>query len=148
MDDATVATPVTDEDILQQVKDAVWELEQVRSTHPPLDIEVEDGVVTLCGTMRSRTIAMRLAGRLARVPGVKQVVNKLHDDASIKVAVAAELARQEATRSWTPRIWINSLHGDVRLEGWVEDENVRLAAGKIAAEVPGVRTLTNDLSKN
>lgn len=146
MHEEVVVAERPEEDVRQDVMAAMLDLEQVRSTRPPVQVQVHDGEVTVSGVVRSRVIAQRLVWRLTRVPGVKWVHSELTDDVTIELAIAHALAADERVKSFAPRIWVNSYHGAVDLEGRVGDEAVCLAAGELAAGVPGVRYLANDLT--
>jgi osmotically-inducible protein OsmY len=70
---------------------------------------------------------------------------RLVADDDLHVAVAVALGRDPRTRSVQPRVrddW-----GRVTLSGRVPDEPTRTAAGAVAASVPGVRAVVNQLRR-
>jgi len=144
--DQVAETERSDQDIHQDIVRAVWDIATVRNTHPPLSIEVEDGVVTISGIVRSRIISQQIHAAAASVAGVKRVRTDVENDASIELAVAHKLATDDVVRRWSPRIWVSAYHGDVRLEGQVSDRAVAERARGLAASVAGVREVFNDLT--
>jgi osmotically-inducible protein OsmY len=145
MDQADAAER-SDQDIQQDVVQALWDVPTIRTTNPPLSVQVQDGVVTISGIVRSRIISQQIHAVAANVDGVKEVRTDVENDASIELAVAHKLAADDEVRRWSPRIWISAYHGDVRLEGQVPDRAIAERAGELAASVVGVRQVLNDLT--
>jgi osmotically-inducible protein OsmY len=144
--DQVATTERSDQDIHQDVIRALWDLPTIRTTNPPLSIEVQDGVVTISGIVRSRIISQQIHAAAADVEGVKQVRSDVENDASIELAVAQKLATDPQVRRWSPQIWVSAYHGDVRLEGHVPDRAVAERAEELTASVAGVREVLNDLA--
>ncbi len=111
----------------------------------PIAVEVQDGVVTLNGWVR--TPAMKhMATRLAReIPGVKEVHNHLIVDDELERAVALALEQEPSLEDDFPGIHVDSLAGVITLWGYVSSEEDKRRAEEIAAHVPGVRKVINDL---
>jgi osmotically-inducible protein OsmY len=144
--DQVAATERSDQDIHQDVVRALWEIPTIRNTNPPLSIQVQNGIVTISGIVRSRIISQQIHAVAAGVDGVKQVHTDVENDASIELAVAQKLAADEHVRRWSSRIWVSAYHGDVRLEGQVPDSAIADRAIELAASVTGVREVFNDLT--
>jgi osmotically-inducible protein OsmY len=144
--DQVAATERSDQDIHQDIVRALWDVPTVRNTNPPLSVQVQDGVVTISGIVRSRIISQQVHAAAASVAGVKRVRTDVENDASIELAVAQKLATDDQVRRWSPRIWVSAYHGDVRLEGQVPDRAIAERARELAASVTGVREVFNDLS--
>jgi osmotically-inducible protein OsmY len=144
--DQVVAVERSNEDIRQDVERALWDIPTVRTTNPPLTLEVSNGVVTISGVVRSRTMSQQIHATAAAVEGVKEVHTNVENDASIELAVAHRLSADEELRRWSPRIWVSAYHGDVRLEGPIAEPAVAERAAELAATVPGVRQVINELA--
>ncbi len=111
----------------------------------PIAVEVEDGVVTLKGWVR--TPAMKhMATKLAlEVPGVKDVRNQLIADDELEREVALALERDPALEDDFPGIFVDALAGAVTLWGHVSSEENKARAQEIAQSIHGVRKVINDL---
>jgi osmotically-inducible protein OsmY len=144
--DQVVAVERSNEDIHQDVIRAVWDIPTVRTTNPPLAFDVTERVVTITGVVRSRTISQQIHATAAAVEGVTEVHTSVENDASIELALAHCLSTDEELRRWAPRIWVSAYHGDVRLEGRISDSAVAERATELAATVPGVRQVINELA--
>jgi osmotically-inducible protein OsmY len=90
-------------------------------------------------------LALSLAGT-ATVGACRttQSAGKQVDDAGIKVAVKAKLAKDVRFSTLT-NIEVNSTNGVVTLAGQVKSEADRAAAGEIARSVEGVVKVNNEL---
>ena len=121
-----------------------------------IDVETYRGVVQLGGFVDNQEQKAR-AGEIARgVTGVTEVRNDLKiadadqstvgetvDDALITSQVKAKLIADSRTGAW--QINVKSEGGNVQLMGFVDDENVKQAAGEVARSVDGVKSVDNDL---
>ncbi len=67
-----------------------------------------------------------------------------HADRQLAVDVADNLRR--APDSTCPNVAVSARHGRVLLRGFVADDALRAEAGQIAAQVPGVTGVDNDLA--
>lgn len=136
----------TDTEIQQDVVDEfLWDPEVTASE---VGVEVDEGVVTLTGTVAS--YAMKLAAQDAaqRVEGVRAVANDLsvrgpltYNDTDIAKAVANAL---DANFSVPPgRIEVTVQNGKVKLTGEVDWAFQRAAATNSVRYLRGVRDLIN-----
>jgi osmotically-inducible protein OsmY len=138
-----------DEELLEAVEEALGDF-------PPSDPArigvrmVEDGIVYLTGKATSALEARQAANVASRVPGVKGIVSEIDiapgepvSDIDIRNGVADALS--DDTRIDAFQVEISVEDGEVRLDGFVEDENQVRLASKIAAGVPGVKRVTNRL---
>jgi osmotically-inducible protein OsmY len=86
----------------------------------------------------------RLAENQARlVPEVRSLHNQLIADNDLAMEIAAALAASEMTRGLP--IGVFPCLGELHLRGVVRTTVARQAAEKIAAEVPGVKAIHNEL---
>jgi osmotically-inducible protein OsmY/sporulation protein YlmC with PRC-barrel domain len=126
------------------VDQAIWSDEILRNTdYKELGISVEDGIVRLrghVGTPRNKKTAEDAA---RSVPGVLDLENDLVVDQDLVTNVAQALGKNELTRP--ERISVGAQHGFVTLNGRVGSAAIREAAGAIAASVPQVRGVINEL---
>ena len=121
-----------------------------------ITVAVEDAMVTLTGNVEAAA-SKELAGRVAsEITGVKYVRNNLAvtdasaaapvaevDDASVTALVLAALLRHEATRALKPRITTTA--GVVRIAGEAASEADKALVTRLAREVHGARSVTNEL---
>lgn len=121
-----------------------------------ITVAVEDAMVTLTGNVAAAA-SKELAGRVAgEITGVKYVRNNLVvtdaaatvvvtevDDASVTALVLAALLRHEATRALNPRI--TTMAGVVRIAGEAASEADKTLVTRLAREVHGTRSVTNEL---
>jgi osmotically-inducible protein OsmY len=143
-----VATRKTDEVIQQDVLDELAFDDEVKVTD--VGVEVDDGVITLTGTVE--TFAMRQAAERAafRVEGVRAVAN----DVVVKVPGAGAPTDTELAKAIADRLERNVEVPENHIEVRVEDGSVilrgeldwsyeRTAAEKSVSRVPGVVFVTN-----
>lgn len=144
-------TMLTDAEIQQDVLDELdWDPE-IKVTD--VGVEVDDGVVTLTGTVKSFHEKMVAEDAAFRVTGVRAVANDivvrpsglgLRTDTDIAHAVAVTL-------EWNPSVPHERLHvavsdGNVTLEGDVDWNYQRERAAELAKRIIGVRTLANRIT--
>jgi hypothetical protein len=108
-------------------------------------VRVAQGIVTLEGHVPAHGFGHMAAQIAGRIPGVRQVRDWLVADDDLQVAVAVALGRDPRTRAVQPRVRVDS--GRVTLIGRAPDEPTRAAAGAVAAAVPGVRGVANQLRR-
>ena len=90
-------------------------------------------------------LALSLAGTAAGTAcRTTQSAGKQVDDAGIKIAVKAKLAKDVRFSTLT-NIEVNSTNGIVTLAGQVKSEEDRVAAAGIARSVEGVVKVNNEL---
>jgi osmotically-inducible protein OsmY len=136
-----------DLDVYEAVENALDRLDILREIHAGLAIEVHNGIVTLNGVVVSAIMRHEVIRTVAGVPGVVKVVDRLIDDSQIKGAVAAALASDPELGIYQPAISINSYQGTVVLSGSALPAAQRSRACEIAAAIPGVRTVIEQIRK-
>ncbi len=143
---ANVVQTLTDRELEDQVRDALARYATLRIWGHALDIQSRDGVVTLAGHVRTVT-GKETAERLVRqVEGVRDVVNDLTVDTQLEMKVARALAENPVTVAGFPGILVGSGFGEVFLKGSVASEEIKETAAAVAAQVPGVLRVVNELA--
>ena len=143
---STVRSQLSDLDIHEAVSNALNRLTIVRESQAPIEATVENGVVTLSGSVSTETMRRIIQYNVSRIPGVMQIVDQLHTDSQLQVAVAQTLANNPALGEWQLGISVTAYHGIVSLSGRVQNQNERMAALVAAKEVPGVRAVVDKLT--
>ncbi len=87
-------------------------------------------------------LALGLAG--CRTSGYTHSGTQWHADRQLALDVADNLRR--APDSTFPDVAVSANGGRVLLRGFVSSDGLRAEAGQIAAQVPGVTTVYNDLA--
>lgn len=116
----------------------------------PINISVNNGIVTLDGSV-PHILARQRATRIASmVKGVRSVVNQLQvkdsgrSDNEIRSDVIAALAGDPATDSW--EIGVGVTGGTATLTGAVDSYAERTLASDVARAVKGVRAIDNQIT--
>jgi len=131
--------------LTEQVRRAVLSYDPLRTGNGPITIQAHDGRVILEGWVRTTTMK-RVAETLARgVNGVREVENRLVSDAELMEAVSKALADDPRLRLLTNQVTVRARLGTVYLEGEVASSDMRRLAEEVAAQVPGVREVVNQL---
>ncbi|HXV61156.1 MAG TPA: BON domain-containing protein [Vicinamibacteria bacterium] len=114
-----------------------------------IDVETEDGVVTLRG-LAFHVLAKERASVMAQgVRGVLGVVNRIavlppaRSDSSIRNDITRALFRNRATEGRDARIWVRE--GEVTLTGTVESAREKELVGLVAKGILGVKSVQNDI---
>lgn len=133
------------------VEGALWRYDPIRQTNTRIDVSADDGVVHLDGNVRS-AIIKSIATRLALdVPGVVRVVNRLVADPEIERDVAMRMALDPEIEVTTDKVTVTAQSGSVVLGGRLfaatqaEADALRDRIGAMAATVPGVREVINEI---
>jgi hypothetical protein len=127
-----------------RVRRVLWDYEPLRASHAEIYIDVDGDQVRLRGRVRTEPQKL-IAGMLVeRMPEVGGVVNELVSDPEVIRAVADALASDERTAPYVLRV--DSRHGVVTLRGQVASEAIQDAALEMAASVPMVATVRNQLT--
>ncbi len=87
-------------------------------------------------------VAIGLAG--CRTSGYTHTGTQWHADRQLALDVADNLRR--APDSTFPDVAVSAKRGRVELRGFVSNDGLRAEAGQIAAHVPGVTRVDNDLA--
>ena len=141
-------TILTDEEIQAKVLDELRWNPEVEPTD--VGIEVDNGVVTLTGTIDSYPMKFAAEKAAHRVLGVKAVANdievqlpfdKTRTDTDVAAAAASALEWDETVPH--ERIWVTVREGWVTLEGKVDRGYQKDATEKAICNLTGVRGVTN-----
>jgi osmotically-inducible protein OsmY len=126
-----------------RVRRVLWDYEPLRASHAEIFIDVQDQDVRLRG--RVRTLPQKIIAEMLvrRMTEVGNVTNALIADPEVIRAVADALAQDERTAPYVIRV--DSRHGIVVLRGEAPSEAVVNAAAEIAAQVPLVSSVRNQL---
>jgi hypothetical protein len=145
MAEATIARSAQDEGLVQAALDTLINYPGVRVWTDALEINAQNGVVELGGHVRTTAEKEVTENVILQVKGVKDVVSHLVVDTDLEIQVAQALGNDARTRSSFPGLLVGSAFGEVYLKGSVASADLKKAAGDIAAKVPGVRTVNNQL---
>jgi osmotically-inducible protein OsmY len=122
----------------------LWDYEPLRASHAEIFIDVAGRNVHLRGrvrTMPQKIIAEMLVRRMSDVDGVS---NALIADPEVIRGVADALAQDSRTAPYVIRV--DARHGIVTLRGEVPNQQVLDASSEIAAQVPLVASVRNQLT--
>ncbi len=134
----------TDEVLGEVVDHALWSNEILRNTdYKEIGISVEHGVVRLRGHVITHMNKRNAEEAVHSVSGVLGLENYLVVDQDLLIDVAQALGKNDLTRS--ERISVGVQNGFVTLNGQVGSSAVRVAAEAVAASIPQVRGVVNDL---
>lgn len=135
-----------EEVLINAVRDALSKYDPIRIWGDDVHIGAHGSAITLSGYVRSQS-SKEMAGKLAsQVGGVSAVENNLVVDGEVEVAIAQALGADPRTQSVFPGVLVGVVFGVVYLKGIVTSPEIKTAAGEIAAKVPGVRTVSNELT--
>ena len=115
-----------------------------------IDVTTSNGTVTLNGQVRdllTKRRAVEIAGAIRGVRGVVDLVRVepvVRTDDAIRADVVAGLRVEPVTGESALAVEVSG--GTVTLRGTVQSAQERIVAGRVAAAVPGVRALRNDLA--
>lgn len=133
----------SDDNLYEEIVAAIERLPFVRESRPQINITVEDGVVMVEGNVISEIIRQGLLWAASTASGVKEVVDKLHTDTELRVAVARALTADPALTKH--RIFVTTYQGIVTLAGKVSSKEERKNAVKMTSGVEGVRSVAATL---
>jgi osmotically-inducible protein OsmY/sporulation protein YlmC with PRC-barrel domain len=133
-----------DDALSEKVDAALWSDDILRNTdYVEISVSVQDGIVKLRGHVISLLNKTRIENAARSVAGVLGVENDLVVDQDLVTAVARALGIDELTRF--ERISVGADNGVIRLNGQVRSNAVRDTAEAIAASIPQVRGVINNL---
>jgi osmotically-inducible protein OsmY len=138
--------PITIDDFELETaaRKAIWQDNILREARAPLEIRVENGAVTVNGWVRSENQHERLLFRLATIPGVVKVIDRLFSDPKIAQRVAAAVAADPTLSS--SQVEVSSYYGQVTLHGFVSGTAKRDALVALASGVAGVQDVVDRLT--
>ena len=118
-----------------------------------IGVGVRDGIVTLSGHLDSHAEKAAIEHALRRVSGVKAVALELdvrlapeHVRSDTEIAAAAEHALRWNSVVPADAVRVTVEQGGLRLEGQVDWDFQRRAAGKAVRSLIGVRQVSNEIS--
>lgn len=138
---------LTDELIMLAIDDELRRSEAVDGHR--IDVDVDDGIVTLSGrvpNLLAKVIAVGLAQRVRGVAAVldeMEVNAKRREDAALKKDVAEALGKDPATHELSVTVAVKD--GAVTLSGTAPSNGEKTLAGEVAMGVKGVTELENEL---
>jgi len=127
-----------------RIRRVLWDYEPLRASHAEIFIHIDGDNVRLTGRVRTMPQKIIANALVMRTSDVGALTNELIADPEVIRAVADALAQDERTAAYVIRV--DSRHGIVTLRGEVPSEAVQQAALDVAARVPLVSSVRNDLS--
>ncbi len=135
-----------DEELRQEALTAIDGYVPLRIDMRGFEVHAIDGVVWLRGHVASDLNRTLVADQLVGLPGLAEIHNDLLSDARLSSAVSMALARDPRTTE--ARIGVYPRLGEIRLRGNVLNAATRQTAELVAAAVPGVKSVVNELIIN
>lgn len=132
-----------DEELHQEVYDAIYDYPRLRVDLPGIVIHAIDGVVWLRGYVASDLSCRLVSDQLGGIVGLAELHNELIADNQLAAAVSMALGRDPRTAG--EPIGVYPRLGTVHLRGNARSVAARQAAGEIARAVPGVKAVVNEL---
>jgi osmotically-inducible protein OsmY len=130
--------------VLQQdVESALFDLTPLHIDLKAITARVIDGILYLDGNISSALRSDIMLDRVSGVEGLVDIKNRVVADDTLAAGLALALGQDERTRDLP--IGVYPRLGVVRLSGSVHNGQQKAAAGEIAKNFPGVRSVTNDL---
>lgn len=131
-----------DPDLLQAARGAI-------AAHPyltaddrrALEVDAVDGVVYLSGNVRTAQAAAYALEAASSVAGAPAVRTSIVNDRQLEVDVARALGAAGLYR--LGRLYVRAALGEVIVGGFVSDQTAIAEVERVAARVPGVRSVTN-----
>jgi osmotically-inducible protein OsmY len=145
----TLGKEVEDKDITKHIETEFWADNTIPSN--AVDVETEDGIVTLTGTV-DNILAKDRARKIAEATvGVRAVVNRINvvppvalTDDEVEKAVRSALLLDPATESYEVEVQVND--GVVKLTGMVDSWQEKQLCTTVAKGVMGVVDVKNDIA--
>lgn len=135
-----------DPEILADVWEALWAVYPIRALElDAIQVQVQDGVVTLKGNVASPTHRHLAVQAAKKVAGVLRVEDQLIADDELETAVARQLSHDELLAK--SHIRVESYLGAVTLMGKVSSKDLERRAIELASQVPGVRSVVSNLEE-
>lgn len=141
---ASALTPYRpDEEIREEVREAIYDYAQLRIDLPGIAIRVIDGVLWLQGHVSSDLNKRLVRDQIANTRGLSEIHNDLIADNDLASDVAMALAKDPRTAQG--QIGVYPSLGHINLRGSVHTPAARQAAYEVARGVPGVEDIENAL---
>ena len=127
----------------QEVEAALFDFTPLHIDLKAITARVIDSVLYLDGNISSTLRSDVMLDRVSGVEGLAEIKNRVVADDTLAADLALALGQDAQTRNLP--IGVYPRLGVVRLSGAVHNGQQKTAAGKIAKNFPGVRSVTNDL---
>lgn len=135
-----------DSDLQQEVEAVIFDVTPLHVDMKGISAHVLDGVAYLDGNVSSGLRADIVRDQVSGIPGILEVKSNLVGDDRLAADIAMALGRDPRTRDLP--IGVYPRLGVVRLSGAVHNGQQKEAAAEIARNMPGVRSVINDLIVN
>jgi osmotically-inducible protein OsmY len=145
MAETMTARSAQDEALETAAFDALMKYPGVRVWTDALDIRAQNGILEISGHVRTHAEKQVTEDVIIKVKGVQDIINKLYVDTDLEIQVAQALGNDARTRGSFPGILVGSAFGEIYLKGSVASQDIKKAAGEIAAKIDGVRNVVNAL---
>jgi osmotically-inducible protein OsmY len=132
-----------DSALQQDVEAVIFDLTPLHVDMKGITARVLDGVLYLDGNISSALRGDIVQDQVLGVPGLLEIKNNLVGDDRLAADIAMALGQDPRTRDLP--IGVYPRLGVVRLSGAVHNGQQKAAAGEIAQNFPGVRSVINDL---
>ncbi|HET9980400.1 MAG TPA: BON domain-containing protein [Ktedonobacterales bacterium] len=132
-----------DEEIREEVREAIFDYARLRVDLPGIAIRVIDSVLWLQGHVSSDLNKRLVQDQIANIRGLSEIHNDLIADNDLASDVAMALAKDPRTAR--SQIGVYPSLGHINLRGRVHTPAARQAAYEVARGVPGVEDVENAL---
>lgn len=134
----------TDAFIKESIYHAFWKDAVLRAMeYEEVDVRVKNKIVYLNGHIVNTSSQGRIKNAIQTVPDILGIKNNLILDDKLTLEVAISLGKLEHT--YNCKFFTGASHGVISLNGVVGNENMKLLAGKVAANNPNVRGVINNI---
>lgn len=144
MAEATM-TSAQDQALEAAALDALMNYPGVRVWTDALALKARKGFIEISGHVRTHAEKQVTEDVIIQLNDVKDVINKLYVDTDLEIQVAQALGKDARTHGSFPGILVGSAFGEIYLKGNVASPEIKKAAGEIAAQIEGVRSVNNQL---
>jgi osmotically-inducible protein OsmY len=127
----------------QEVESALFDFTPLHIDLKAITVRVIDSVLYLDGNVSSALRSDIMLDRVSGVDGLSDIKNRVVADDTLAADLALALGQDAQTRDLP--IGVYPRLGVVRLSGAVHNGQQKAAAGEIAKNFPGVRSVINDL---
>jgi osmotically-inducible protein OsmY len=127
----------------QEVEAALFDFTPLHIDLKAITVRVIDGVLYLDGNVSSTLRSDFMLDTVSSIEGLTEIKNRVVADDTLAADLANALGQDAQTRELP--IGVYPRLGVVRLSGAVHKGLQKAAAGEIAGNFPGVRSVTNDL---
>jgi osmotically-inducible protein OsmY len=127
----------------QEAESALFDFTPLHIDLKAITVRVIDSVLYLDGNVSSALRSDIMLDRVSGIEGLTEIKNRVVADDTLAADLALALGQDAQTRELP--IGVYPRLGVVRLSGAVHSDQQKAAAGEIAKNFPGVRTVTNDL---